>query len=253
MDFDELVEENKRLAARVKELEALAENKRQAEEMLTVAPGADQIDARSLQIDEDGGSTTTTSKHNNEPTGFRAILLSRALWLSMLLAFQSGSSVILAGNEALISAHPSVVFFLTMLVGAGGNAGNQSAVRVIRDLATGNIKPTERLQCVLRELKIAFALAAIMTCVGFARVAIFGAPLLDTVAISLALYATVFLSVLTGAILPLVMESLGFDPAHAATTIQVIMDIAGVLILCAVCTTFLDRGPWLASAFHLVR
>ena len=35
-----------------------------------------------------------------------------------------------------------VTLFLTTLVGAGGNAGNQSSIKVIRGLATGCIKPT---------------------------------------------------------------------------------------------------------------
>ena len=35
------------------------------------------------------------------------------------------------------------VFFLTMLVGAGGNAGNQAAVRIIRGLAVGAVVPGE--------------------------------------------------------------------------------------------------------------
>jgi hypothetical protein len=36
-----------------------------------------------------------------------------------LLGFQSLSSFILAGNQRLIADHPVIVFFLTMLVGAG--------------------------------------------------------------------------------------------------------------------------------------
>ncbi len=38
-----------------------------------------------------------------------------------------------------------------MLVGAGGNAGNQSAIKVIRGLATGQLEPT--FSCLLRSLK----------------------------------------------------------------------------------------------------
>lgn len=37
-----------------------------------------------------------------------------------------------------------MTLFLTMLVGAGGNAGNQSAIKVIRGLATGQYKTTYR-------------------------------------------------------------------------------------------------------------
>lgn len=57
-------------------------------------------------------------------------LFDRGGWLCGLLVFQSCSSFILSSNQDLISDHPSIVFFLTMLVGAGGNAGNQAAVRV---------------------------------------------------------------------------------------------------------------------------
>ena len=42
---------------------------------------------------------------------------------------QSCSGFILARNELLLEAHPVIIYFLTMLVGAGGNAGNQASVR----------------------------------------------------------------------------------------------------------------------------
>ena len=37
-------------------------------------------------------------------------------------------------DEALLQDHPTIIYFLTMLVGAGGNAGNQASVRVIRGM-----------------------------------------------------------------------------------------------------------------------
>jgi hypothetical protein len=60
---------------------------------------------------------------------FRAALKDRAYWLVGLLTLQSMSGFILARNEELLQTHPVIVYFLTMLVGAGGNAGNQAAVR----------------------------------------------------------------------------------------------------------------------------
>jgi hypothetical protein len=60
---------------------------------------------------------------------FMDALKSRANWLVGLLALQSCSGFILARNEALLQDHPVIVYFLTMLVGAGGNAGNQASVR----------------------------------------------------------------------------------------------------------------------------
>ena len=60
---------------------------------------------------------------------FQDALRDRAYWLVGLLALQSCSGFILARNEILLQRHPVIVYFLTMLVGAGGNAGNQASVR----------------------------------------------------------------------------------------------------------------------------
>ena len=60
---------------------------------------------------------------------FKDALRDRAYWLVGLLVLQSMSGFILARNEELLQAHPVIVYFLTMLVGAGGNAGNQASVR----------------------------------------------------------------------------------------------------------------------------
>ena len=65
-----------------------------------------------------------------EPTiSFLDAMRDRAYWLVGLLALQSCSGFILSRNEALLESHPVIIFFLTMLVGAGGNAGNQASVR----------------------------------------------------------------------------------------------------------------------------
>jgi FtsZ-binding cell division protein ZapB len=65
-----------------------------------------------------------------EPTiSFGEALRDRAYWLVGLLIMQSLSGIILIRNEALLADHPVIIYFLTMLVGAGGNAGNQASVR----------------------------------------------------------------------------------------------------------------------------
>ena len=58
----------------------------------------------------------------------------RRRWLLGLLVLQSMSSFVLDSYQELLREHLVVTLFLTMLVGAGGNAGNQSAIKVIRGL-----------------------------------------------------------------------------------------------------------------------
>ena len=74
-------------------------------------------------------ANTTTTAHATATTVFLTTLCDRAGWLVGLLILQSMSSFIIADNEELLQQHPVIIQFLTMLIGAGGNAGNQASVR----------------------------------------------------------------------------------------------------------------------------
>lgn len=93
----------------------------------------------------------------------------RVTWLVVLLVIQSTTSVILQGFEGLVVHHPVVVYFLTMLVGSGGNAGtrhnaphllsllppgSQSTVLVIRAIATGQYRRRDYCNVVRQQLSI---------------------------------------------------------------------------------------------------
>jgi len=127
-----------------------------------------------------------------------------------------------------------------MLVGAGGNAGNQASVRVIRGLALGTLNEKTQSQFLMRELKMAASLSAILSSAGFLRAAAFRTPFPETIAITAALSLIVFSSVCLGAILPLIMKKLRVDPAHSSTSIQVVMDILGVVLAVVVSGILLD-------------
>ena len=62
---------------------------------------------------------------------------------------------------------------------------------------------------------------------GFARVFITDGSLMNSFAISTALFLIVIISVITGTALPFGLAMLGFDPANAGTTIQVRLRILG--------------------------
>jgi hypothetical protein len=187
---------------------------------------------------------TSTGEHAllNLPgeMSFCRSVVDRAGWLVGLLVFQSLSSFILARNESLLKHHTVIVQFLTMLVGAGGNAGNQASVGVVRGLAVGTIDRSNVRQFLMRELSMGVALSLILGVSGFVRAAVFSVPRLETIAITSSLFLIVIISVVAGATLPLGMHMVGIDPAHSSTTIQVIMDITGVVITVGVSSWVLD-------------
>jgi len=170
-------------------------------------------------------------------------VMARGRWLLGLLVVQSSSSIILQRYEALIQDHVVVTFFLTMLVGAGGNAGNQSAIEVIRGMATREIgSGLPALGPVLaKQVGVGALLAILLSGAGYLRVSLSGGTPADCAAISTALFCIVFTSVVLGTLLPFTFRSLGVDPANAGTTIQVTMDVLGVLFTCLVATSVLGQ------------
>ena len=127
-----------------------------------------------------------------------------------------------------------------MLVAAGGNAGNQASVRVIRGLALGTLNPLTQSQFLIREAKMAAALSILLSMAGFVRAILIRTPIPETLAVTAALFVIVITSVLLGAVLPLGLKRIGIDPAHSSTSIQVIMDILGVVLAVVMSTLILD-------------
>jgi Mg/Co/Ni transporter MgtE len=166
-------------------------------------------------------------------------IFSRVCLLSSLLILQSGSSFILQSFSELISRHILITMYLTMLVGAGGNAGNQAAVLVIRRLATARAFSVRSL--ILRETFSALIIGILVTLVGFIRVWIEErGAFLPSLTIAIALFCIVTSSIILGTLLPIILQRLiHIDPAHAGPIIQVIMDILGVCITCAIGQTLL--------------
>lgn len=174
------------------------------------------IKTRASDYDE---NSTTATDDSHEQTFFQA-LADRGGWLVGLLVVQSLSSFILKSNENLLQRHAVIVRFLTMLVGAGGNAGNQASVRVIRGLATGRMDDENRNAYLREELRTGFFLSLLLGAAGCIRAAIFFTPLAETLAITASLFMIVSISIFLGTMLPLLMEALSIDPAHSSTSIQ---------------------------------
>jgi hypothetical protein len=106
---------------------------------------------------------------------------------------------------------------------------------VIRGLAIGSVNHHNLKEFLTVELKMCLALSVILSLTGCLRAAVFLTPITETIAITTSLFFIVFISIILGAILPLLMNHVHIDPAHSSTTIQVIMDILGVTITVCKC------------------
>lgn len=150
----------------------------------------------------------------------------RCTCLAVLLFVQSGSSIILQSFQGLVSEHTSLVYFFTMLVGLGGNAGVQSVVLAVRRFA----KKEE--VSVSEQFYMGVKLAAVLAPLAFLRCRLQGTNMDVCLTVGIASVVITILATSLGTSLALLLQRFRMDPAHASPTIQVIMDMAGLLIAC---------------------
>ena len=179
-------------------------------------------------------------EHSYFATPTWQLVKQRIPWLIGLLLLQSFSSMILFQYNSMIGSYAIITLFLTMLIGTGGNAGNQSAALVIRGLTTKEITRQNGIKMLIREMGISLIIASIIVLVGFTRIFYTSHDIISTIAITLSLFLIIVTSITLGTIIPLILERFNLDPAHSAGPfLTTLMDILGVLIYCVVCSRIL--------------
>jgi len=128
----------------------------------------------------------------------------RGKWLLILMLFQSGSSFVLHHFETLVREHLVLTLFLTMLVGAGGNAGAQSAMQTLQQItAEGD---AINFNMVLQQQgKVAVWLGALLSGMAWLRVYFFHGGVMNATAIALSCGVIVSTSIVIGACLPFLL------------------------------------------------
>jgi magnesium transporter len=179
-------------------------------------------------------------EHTYFQTSFKNLFLQRSMWLGGLLILQSVSGYVLGTYQSLIHNHIFISFFFTMLIGTGGNAGNQSATLVIRGLATGEISKKNALRVLFREFWMSIVIAIVLVTITFARIYFIAPNFLSTIAIGISLFLIIIVSITLGTFIPFLLDRLNIDPAYsAAPFLATLMDIIGIFIYCVVCSKIL--------------
>jgi len=163
----------------------------------------------------------------------------RVGWLVLLVFVNLFSGAAIAYFEATIEAVIALVFFLPMLVASGGNAGAQASTLMVRALGTGDVKPGDWGNMLLKEFSVAAALGITMgicvSALGFWRA---GEEVAIVVALSM--LSVVVAGSLLGMLLPFVLQKFNLDPASAsAPLITTMIDIIGITIYFSIATAIL--------------
>ncbi|MEL6229885.1 MAG: magnesium transporter [Cyanobacteria bacterium J06627_3] len=165
-------------------------------------------------------------------TNLLTVARKRVVWLSVLLVANTFTAAVIKSQEDLIQQVAVLASFIPLLIGTGGNVGAQSSTVVIRGLNTDELKLREAFQVIRREA-IAGAFLGLMLGLVVTGVAYVVPTISPGIAVSVgcSLVAISILASSAGAALPILFQSLGFDPAlMSAPFITTVVDVFGVLI-----------------------
>jgi magnesium transporter len=177
----------------------------------------------------------TTVEEASSPGVFRGAWI-RFPWL--VASFFGGLVAvgILGQFEGLLQKWVKLAFFMPIILGMGGNVGNQCAMVVVRGLATGRIDLTSLGRIVRYEigtallLGVAFAvgLGLVATLLGYAE------PRFPVV-VGLGIFASIIIAAALGTFIPLFFDRMSIDPAIASgplvTTSADVMGIGGFFLV----------------------
>ncbi len=169
-------------------------------------------------------------------TGLITLTWKRGIWLTILFFFALLTAFAIDEYKAQIDNWGWLAVFIPLVISSGGNSGSQSATLIITALSRGHITLTDWIRVVLRELVMGLLLGAGLAIMGYLASRFFVPSDVEwfnfvMFVVPVTLLLVVVCGTLTGSILPLVFEKLGWDPAMMSTPfVAGIVDILGILI-----------------------
>jgi magnesium transporter len=159
-----------------------------------------------------------------------SIVRSRVVWLLVLALGATFTVSVLGAFEAAIEQLVVLTLFIPLLIGLGGNTGNQAATTVTRALALQDVRAGDIWQVLFRELRVGLLLGVLLGSIGFAlTTAFFGIEI--GLVIGLTLFAISTVAATVGGVMPLVGLALRVDPAVFSNPfITTFVDAIGLVI-----------------------
>ncbi|HOD67818.1 MAG TPA: magnesium transporter [Bacteroidaceae bacterium] len=163
---------------------------------------------------------------------------SRVPWLLIGIFGGILNSKLLEHFESSFAAFTSLLFFIPLIGGTGGNVGTQSSALVVQGLANGSLNTSNILRQVFKESAVALMNAIALSLLVFVyNVFAFGLADPVTYAVPITMFILVIVATLWGTLLPLLFEKINIDPAIATGPfVQIGNDLLGMNIYMVVIT-----------------
>lgn len=204
----------------------------------------DIVDVIEQETTEDFQKMAAMTPEEDEylDTGVFKMFKNRIVWLLILMVSATFTGSIITRFEELLSTAVVLTAFIPMLMNSGGNAGSQSSTMVIRGLAIGEIKQSDWLKVIWKELRVGVCVGIAMSIINGCRMLFLTrSDLKVTITVSITLFFTVVFAKLFGGILPILAKAVKLDPAiMASPIITTIVDALSLIIYFTIASNILS-------------
>jgi len=164
----------------------------------------------------------------------------RALWLGVNLLTAFLASWVIGQFESTLSQIVALAVLMPIVASMGGIAGSQTLTLAIRGIALGQLSGKNARHLLIKELAVGSLNSLIWAAVVAVVAGIWFSSLPIAILIAVAITINLIFAALTGAILPLLLDRLGIDPALAGSVLlTTVTDVVGFLAFLGLATLFL--------------
>ena len=155
----------------------------------------------------------------------------RGMWLGILFICALLTAFALRYYEADFDKYAWLVLFIPLVIGSGGNSGAQSSTLIIAAMATGDVRVSDWMRIVSRELATGVLLGCFLATLSFAPAMLLAPNNHDAAIVPITILLVVVCGTFSGSVLPLFFQKLGWDPALMSNPfVAGINDILGIVI-----------------------
>lgn len=163
-------------------------------------------------------------------TSVRTLVSSRVVWLLVLAIGATFTVQVLSVFEDTLAQVTVLALFVPLLIGTGGNTGNQAATTVTRALALGDVVPRDAWKVLWRELCVGASLGLLLGTIGGSITAVVFEPQIGIV-IGLTLLVVCAMAATIGGVMPMLARALRVDPAVFSNPfITTFVDATGLIV-----------------------
>src|SRR5688572_24475797 len=191
--------------------------------LLGLVRGQAMFEAQAIEITLQAGTMVGVSDEERLATPWKQSLKMRHPWLQLNLLTAFLAAAVVGFFQDTIDRLVILALFLPVLAGQSGNTGCQALAVTLRGMTLGELKPGAEKPLIKKEallgalngagVGLAAAIGMYITASGQAN----EHPIMLSFVVLLAMVGSCVASGLSGALVPLTLKRLGFDPATASS------------------------------------